>query len=528
MLKRVLGLFGWLGVALVFAAVAISFLRPEWQWYRMLALAGLVCTLLYVLSQWREIGREFSGRQARYGTLAVASILVVLGILAAINYLAARHNKRWDFTAAGQYTLSDQTTKFLKSLERPVLATVFAREEDFQRFRTRMEQYQYEAGDKLKVEYIDPVKRPAMAEKLGENGTLGTIILEYDGRVQRVTSDSEQDLTNGLIKVVQGAQPKVFFVQGHGERDTTGTDQASFSGISEALTGDNFAVEKLVLLQQAIPDDAKVLVIAGPVSDFAQPEIDSLKAYLAKGGKLFVLLDPPQKADAPPLANLFALLKEWSIEPGTNAVLDPFSRLRGAEADVPVAAPPYPYHAITANFRMLTAYPYARSVKPAETPAEGRTPTSFIQSGPSSWAETDLKTLTTRGEAKPDLDGGDIKGPVSMGVAVSAPASEGTPPPANDSGEQPASKPETRIVVIGDSDFASNAILNAFGNRDMFLNVMNWLAQQENLIAVRPRDPEDRRITVSAGQDRLIFWFSVIVMPALILLAGVQAWWRRR
>ena len=128
MLKRALGLLGWLGVALVLAAVAISQLRPEWQWYRQLAIGGLVCTLLYVLSQWREIAREFSGRQARFGTLATASVLVVLGILAAINYLAARNNKRWDLTAGGQYTLSDQTKKMLHSLDKPVRVTVFARE----------------------------------------------------------------------------------------------------------------------------------------------------------------------------------------------------------------------------------------------------------------------------------------------------------------------------------------------------------------------------------------------------------------
>ena len=218
MLKRILGLLGWLGVALVFAAVAISQLRPEWQWYRTLALAGLVCTLLYVLSQWREIAREFSGRQARFGTLALASILVVLGILAAINYLASRHNKRWDLTAAHQYTLSDQTKKVLQGLTKPVRATVFARTEDFGRFRTRLEEYQY-VSKQLQVEYVDPEKRPALAERLKENA-LGTIVFEYDGRVQRVTSDAEQDITNGLIKVIQGQQHKVYFVQGHGEHDT--------------------------------------------------------------------------------------------------------------------------------------------------------------------------------------------------------------------------------------------------------------------------------------------------------------------
>jgi ABC-type uncharacterized transport system involved in gliding motility auxiliary subunit len=372
------------------------------------------------------------------------------------------------------------------------------------------------------VEYVDPERNPSAAEKLNEN-TLGTIVLEYDGRVQRVTSMTEQELTNGIIKVVQGEQHKVYFLQGHGERDTNGSDGRGFGAIAQALTTDNFAADKLVLLQQEIPADAKVIVIAGPTSDLLQPEIDRLKAYLVKGGKLLVLVDPPQKADAPPLTNLLSLLKEWSIEVGTNAVLDPLSRLRGAEADVPVAAPPYPYHPITATFRTLTAFPYARSVKPVEGAANGRTATTFIQSGPGSWAETDLKTLTTRGEAQPDLENGDIQGPVSMAVAVSAPANEGTPPAAGESTEETPNKPETRIVVVGDSDFAANAVLNMGGNRDMFLNIVNWLAQQEDLIAVRARDPEDRRITVTAGQDRMIFWFAVLLMPGLILLAGVQA-----
>lgn len=526
MLKRVLALFGWLGVALVFAAVAIRFLRPEWQWYRALALAGLVCTLLYVLSQWREIAREFSGRQARFGTLAVASAAVVLAILVAINYLASRYNKRWDLTAASQYTLSEQTKRVLQSLERPLQATVFARTEEFERFRTRLEQYQYET-QQLKVEYVDPIKRPSLAEKLKEN-TLGTIVLEYDGRVQRVTSDSEQDLTNGIVKVVQGDQHKVYFLQGHGERDISGSDPPGFSGIADALRNDNFTAERLVLLQQEIPADARLIVMAGPTSDLLQPEIDRVKAYLAKGGKLLVMLDPPPKADAPPLTGLEALLKEWAIEPGRNAVLDPLSRLRGAEADIPVAAPPYPHHPITANFRMLTAYPYARSVKPIEGGAGGRTPTSFVQSGPASWAESDLATLTTHGKASPDPEAGDVQGPISLAVAVSAPASEGTPPADGAKPEDAADKPETRVVVIGDSDFASNAVLNMGGNRDLFLNMANWLVQQENMIAVRPRDPEDRRITLSAGQDTMIFWFVVVIMPGLILLAGVHAWWRRR
>jgi gliding motility-associatede transport system auxiliary component len=525
MLKRILGLLGWLGVALVFAAFAIRNLRPEWSWQPWM-ITGLVCVLLYTLSQWRDIVRDFSGRQARYGSLAFASVAVVLGILVALNYLGQRHNKRWDLTAAGQWTLSDQTKKVLAGLTKPVRVTVFARTEDFDRFRTRLEEYQYQTKQ-LQVEYVDPEKRPSMAERLKENA-LGTIVLEYDGRVQRVTSDSEQDLTNGLIKVLQTTQPKVYFVTGHGERDISGSDGAGYAGITEELKGDNFVTEALTLLQQDIPADAAVVVLAGPKSDLLEPEVAKLKTYLAKAGKLLVMVDPPQRADAPPQANLLALLKDWSVDVGTNAVLDPMSQLRGAQADVPVAAPPYPFHQITSTFRLLTAYPYARSVKPLEGAPAGRTVTSIITSGRNSWAESDLLMLTTKGQAKPEFDKGDVQGPISLAVAVSAPATEGTPPPANPDGGDTPNKPETRLVVVGDSDFATNSVAGMGGNRDMFLNMVNWLAQQENLISVRARNPADRRVTVTAGQDRMIYWFSLFILPALIFLAGVQAWWRRR
>jgi ABC-type uncharacterized transport system involved in gliding motility auxiliary subunit len=526
MLKRILGLLGWLGVALVFAAVAMRNLRPEWGWWYTLAIAGLVCVLLYVLSQWREIVRDFSGRQARYGSLALASIAVVLGILIAINYLGQRHNRRWDLTAASQWTLSDQTKKVLAGITKPVRVTVFARTEDFDRFRQRLDEYTYQSKQ-LQVEYIDPEKRPSMAERLKDNA-LGTVVLEYEGRVQRVTSEAEQDLTNGLIKVLQGSQPKIYFIQGHGERDINGSDGGGYGGISGELKGDNFLTESFVLLQQDIPADAAVVVLAGPKSDLLEPEVAKLKAYLAKGGKLLVLVDPPQKADAPPFTNLLGLLREWSVDVGTNAVLDPMSQLRGTQADVPVAAQ-YPYHQITNTFRLLTAYPFSRSVKPVEGGAGGRSAVTIIQSGNNSWAESDLQTLTTKGEARPEFDKGDVKGPISLAVAVSSPVGgETPPPPAPDGQDANPNKPETRLVVVGDSDFAANSVAGMGGNRDMFLNMVNWLAQQENLISVRPRNPADRRITLTGGQDRMIFWFAMVILPGLIFLAGVQAWWRRR
>jgi ABC-type uncharacterized transport system involved in gliding motility auxiliary subunit len=529
MLKRILGLLGWLGVALVFAAVAIRFLKPEYQeYYNGLAIGGLVCTLLYILSQWREIGQSFSGRQARFGTLAAASVLVVLGILVAINYLSTRYNKRWDLTAARQFSLSDQTKKVLQDLKEPVAVRVFALTEEWPRFRDRLDEYAYQSKQ-LQVEYIDPEKRPGMAQQYGV--TTSTVVFDYKGRSEKVSGTGEQELTNGLIKVIQGRQPKVYFTQGHGEKDTANSDRsAGYSGIAAALTSDNFLVDKIVLAQVTeVPADADILVIAGPKTDFFGPEIDILKAYLARGGKIMVMLDPVLTAGQPPTTGLIALLKDWAIDAGNDVVLDVsgMGRLIGTDESVPVVVT-YPAHAITENFKLLTAYPLARSVSPVEGGVNGRNAQKLIESSARSWAETDLKGLTSKQPSK--MDDTDKKGPVSLGAAVSGPATSAPPAPPKDPAKpEDAPKPvEARIVAFGDSDFASNAALGVQGNRDLFLNATNWLAQQENLISIRAKDPEDRRITLTADQERRIFYLTVLIVPGLILLAGVQTWWRRR
>jgi ABC-type uncharacterized transport system involved in gliding motility auxiliary subunit len=529
MLKRILGLLGWLGVILVCASAALRWLPGVERWQNLvapLAIAGLVCTLLYILSQWREVVRSFSGREARFGSLAAASILVVLAILVGINYIASRQNKRWDWTAAKQFTLSDQTKKVLQGLQRPVVIRVFDRADNFDRFRARLDEYRY-VSNKVSVEYIDVERRPALANQY-QVQSLGTVVFEYDGRTERVTSDGEQELTNGLIKVVQGKQNKVYFVQGHGEKTSDGSDRDGYSTIASALTSDNFANDKLVLAQQKeVPADATVLIIAGPTADFLAPEIDMLKAYLARAGKLLVLLDPPEKPGGPDLTNLIGFVKEWGIDPGLNVVVDAsgVGQMIGTGPEVPIAAK-YNPHPITERFNLLTAYSLARSVSAMQGGANNRFPQNLVETSPSSWAETDIKELMTSGRVQRETDKGDIAGPVSLAAAVSAPveaqASSAKPEPAD------APKPESRLVVFGDSDFASNRWLGISGNRDLFLNSVNWLAQQENLISIRPKDPEDRRITLSADQDRRIFWLTVFIIPGLILLAGVQAWWRRR
>lgn len=526
MINRILSLIGWLGTALVFAAVAIRFLHPGWEQYAYyMAWAGLVCVLAYSLGQWREIAAAFSGRQARYGTLAGVSVLVVLGILVAINYIGTRQNKRWDLTTNKQFSLSDQTRTVLQRLDAPLHITVFAQEPEFPRYQDKLKEYEY-VSKKVSTEYVDPDKKPAVARQ--NNVTqYGTVVFSYKGRTERATNDTEQDLTNAVIKVVTGQQKKIYFTSGHGEKDTTSSERDGYNTIGTALGRENYTVEKLVLAQQGdVPADASVVIVAGPKTDFFPNEIDALKKYLTRDGKLMLMIDPPDKPDSAPASNLIALAHDWGMQVGNDIVVDVsgMGRLIGTDASVPVAAS-YPSHPITQRFNLLTAFPLARSVTPATGGVNGHIAQSFVETSPRSWAESDIKGLLTSGQVSLDESKGDKKGPVSIAAAVNAAVTSAQPAPADN---PDAPKPETRVVVIGDSDFAANAGLGIQGNRDLFMNIVGWLSQQENLISIRPKEPDDRRVTLTATQQSNIAWLSIIIIPLCIFGAGIATWWRRR
>ena len=523
MVNRILSLIGWLGTALVFIAAAIKFGFPAKEQYAFyLAWAGLVCVLAYTLGQWREIAKVFSGRQARYGTLTGTSVLVVLGILVAINYIGAKQNKRWDLTASKQFSLSDQTKNVILKLDSPMQILVFAQETDFPTFRDKLKEYAY-ISKNISTDTSIPTRSATVAQE-NQVQQYGTIVFKYKGRTERVTSSTEQDITNGIIKVVSGTQKKVYFTQGHGEKDTASSERDGYATIAGALGRENYTVDKVVLAQTgAVPDDAAVLVIAGPRTDFFPNEIDALKKYLAKSGKLLLEIDPPEKADTPPFVNLISVAHEWGMQVGTDVVVDAsgMGRLIGTDESVPVAAN-YPQHPITARFNYLTAYPLARSVVPITGGVDNHTAQSFIETSPKSWGETDLKSLMTTGKVAFD-EGKDLKGPVSIAAAASAAAASDAPKIEAD-----APKAETRVAVIGDSDFASNSVIGIQGNRDMFMNTIGWLSQQENLIAIRPKEADDRRVTMTATQQSNVMWLSLLVIPACIFGSGVYTWWRRR
>ena len=523
MLQRILGILGWIGTALVLAAAAIRFIRPEWATYSMWAAwAGLGLVVLYTLGQWREIVHYFRHRQARYGAIATVGVLVALAIVVAVNYLAARQNKRWDLTASRQNSLAEQTVKVLQSLDAPLKFTVFDQQTNFDRFRTRLDAYAY-ASPQVSVEYIDPDMKPVVAREAGIEA-YGTVIVDYKGKKERVTSDTEQDLTNAVIKAMSTMERKVYFLQGHGEREPNKTERDGYSAVSGSLRRDNYMVERLVLAQmKEVPDDATVVLIAGPTSDILPAEAEALKRYLARGGKLMVMLDPPIGANAAPMPNLEGIISEWGITPGDNVVVD----ISGATNDPSIAvAATYPMHAITERFATLTIYPLARGIEPVEGGTNGRVAQRIVETTRGSWAESDLASLSGDAGVSMDEASGDKPGPIALGVAVSAPvegATASTPPATGET-----LKPETRVVVFGDSDFPSNAYGGVPGNVNLFANAINWLAQQESLIAIRPTEAADRRVTMTPSQQTMALITSIFVVPGLVFAAGIFTWWRRR
>src|SRR5262245_60524612 len=415
MIKNILNIVGWVGTALVVAAVGLRFaiwagvsgVNPMWDRYAFYgALAGLACVVLYTLGQWREIADYFRRRNARYGAIASVSVLVFLAILVALNYLSFRQNKRWDLTKNKQYTLSDQTVKLLQNLDSPVKFLVFDRADSFDRFRISLEQYKYQWPRRLDVQDIDA---------------------------------------------------------------------------------------------------------------------DMLQRFLAKGGHVMVLVDPPdEKAQATPVIDAF--LKDWDFQADKDIVVDAsgMGQLIGTDASVPIVAS-YPSHPITERFNLITAFPLARSITPILPASKGRAAVPIIQTSARSWAETDMNQLKS-GRVELNADKGDKAGPVTIG-AVTATNATDAPKDASKPDQRP---PESRFVTIGDSDFAANYAIRIQGNQDLFLNTINWLAQQENLISIRPKAPSDSRLTITQRQATAVLWMSLLAIPALVFGTGVYTWWRKR
>ncbi len=520
-MKKLSSIAGWLTLATGLTALFVYIVLPDLK-NISLSLA-VICFLNGIFFVWVEgpnIRKNLSSRSALYGANTLFLTLVFLGVLIFINLIAFRHKHSLDFTEGGYFTLAPQTKKFISNIPREVKLTAFFQTESPEKvaFANLIAGYLQDT-DKIKLQYVDPDKNPAVTKQYGVT-TYGTVTLESGTKELKVQNTTEENITNALLKVSRDEQKVIYFLEGHGESQILNTENEGYPTVKKNLEQDGFIVKPLLLLQSgAIPKDASVLVIPGPKKEIQDEEKEIIAGYLNSGGSVFMLIDPKSSS------GMEGFLKNWGIELGDNIVIDPMSKLFGGDFAAPVVNQ-YTKHEITRDFVLATIFPIIGSVRAIS--AEGITTTELLKTSDNSWAESNFNSGTVSYD-----EGVDVKGPVPVSAIaiknlddVSADHSETHQENNTSKDIKPARK--ATLLVIGDSDFPNNRYTNFSGNGDFFLNSISWLAEEENLISLRPKERKNTPIQMTQSLGSAIFITGIILFPGLIALIGFRTWWRRR
>jgi ABC-type uncharacterized transport system involved in gliding motility auxiliary subunit len=517
-------LLGALGlVALLFALISLVLLLVSggsWLWFLGNLALGLVLLAIAVLTSLDELlARARSGearRVGKYGTSAIASTLLGIAILGLLGYLAEQNSVRFDWSEAKVHSLSDQSQKVLQGLDRDVEVTALYSAVEQPTVRPLLERYAY-ASPRFKVSWADPTARPDLVEKLGaaRDQLAGGLVHVKIGEESTFVDDvDEERLTNAVVKLTRTAVKRVYFLEGHNERPVAGDEagqEGGFGRAADALRNENYQVETLVLATKGeVPDDAHVVVIAGATRTFLPQEHAALQRYLERGGSLLVMIDPMAKTD------LYEDLHRWGVRPGDDYVIDQVQGIFGRAA-TPVADR-YADHPITRDLREVTLFHLVRSVR-ADADAQARFQ-EIVLTGESSWAETSL-------DGRPSFGGADVRGPVPVAVAGTPAVGDGAASAADAAAEE-GEKKTARLVVFGDSDFATNELIDAYRNRDLFLNSVNWLLGDVEAISIRPNQSRASRFQLTSEQFQNLRALSLFVLPELLAALGAVAWWTRR
>jgi ABC-type uncharacterized transport system involved in gliding motility auxiliary subunit len=479
-------------------------------------------TLLLGVLERKSLSRILKTRSAAHGANSLILAGIFLSILVFINLIAFRHNQQFDFTESGFYTLSPQTKKVIASLPREVRLTAFFQIDSPEKklFQDRMQSI-LESSDKINLSFIDPDKNPAITKQYGIT-TYGTVVFESGKKESKIRDPNEANLINAILKVTKDEQKVIRFLEGHGEKRIDDFENQGYSTVKAALEKDGFKVEKSLLLKSGeIPSDTELLVIPGPEKPILPEEQKLIQEYLNGGGSVLLLVDPQSKA------GMEGFLKQWGIDTPDSFVIDPMSKLFGGDYAAPVVSQ-YVAHEITRDFALPTIFPLLRTVTAIKN-TEADT-TEFLLTGANSWGEKNLDDLK---DGKSQFDeNSDIKGPVAVAVVSTREIpTEGITEPQNNNKKDPTTKQtnikKAHLTVIGDSDFAGNQYFNFSGNGDLFLNVASFLAEEENLISIRPKERKNSPLSLTSDQGIFILMFGLLT-PSFVIFIGVRTWWRRR
>ena len=433
--------------------------------------------------------------------------LIGIAIIVLVNWFVNRHDKRWDLTPNQEYSLSPQSKKLLKGLKQNVTIYAFDRKDAFSRRRDLLGEYE-SASSHVAVRYVDPDRQPALAKQFGIQ-SYGTIEVVSGTRHFQAQSTDEEGVTNALIRVLMG-EKTIYFMQGHGERRIEVSSRDGFQNLKKELNNESYQVKTLMLLQKnEIPPNCEVLVIAGPQHDYLPPEIDTISKYLEDGGRALIMLDPGVK-----LPNLQKMLAGWGVTVRNDLVVDlnPVARLFGTTPTMPLIIK-YGTNPIVAPLdRTATLFPMSRSLVISKDAKGGSSPEMLCETSGDSFGVEGFNPNVREVSYRP---GKDIKGPLTVAVADTLSSKDGK-------------KGQGRVVITGTSLLGANAYLGFQGNKDLVMNMVNWLSAEESLISIRPKSHEHQTLDMNQNQMRRLLYLGVFGVPVVIILIGAGVWWRRR
>jgi ABC-type uncharacterized transport system involved in gliding motility auxiliary subunit len=513
-MKKYLQKLDTLGLLLLVVAVMLHWVSNTWEkWNLAILIAGGVLVIVGVVANYRQILTSFGKRSTKYAGNYALSLVLVIALVMGLNYIGQRHVKRWDTTGSGQYSLASQTTQVLSKLNKDLHIRAFVKRGDNTQLKELLTEYRT-VSSHVHFELIDPDRQPDLANRYDVK-MYGTVVVSQGDRSEKIESRSEeiqeQDLTNAIIKVGRSEVKKVYFIEGHDEKDPSSEEKTGYALAKKALEEQGYKVGTVNLASEGkVPNDAKVLIEAGPRNEPLPQELQFVNDFLNSGkGGLLVMVDPA------PSTSLQSFFKEWGVQADNDLVLDVsgFGRLLGANESIPLVRK-YESHKITDRFRAMTFFPLTRSIQPDKAPPGGITVEPLFKSDERSWGETNLK------KSPASFDPGqDLQGPLPLAVAVTKEIK-----PASDAG----SAIKARLVVVGTSNFPINSYFENQGNGNLFLNMVSWLAQDEDLISIRPKSHEDRRIMLSQSQLVILLLISIIVLPGIAVIIGIVVVVNRR
>jgi ABC-type uncharacterized transport system involved in gliding motility auxiliary subunit len=448
-----------------------------------------------------------SGRKILEGANVVVYTVIVIAILGLANWFVSGHDHSWDLTPNKKYSLSPQTVKMLKDLNQDVTIYVFDRERSFGERRDLLNLFS-SSSHRVKVRYVDVDRQPSLAREYAVR-TYGTIVVAAGGRHFEAQSDSEEAISNALIRLLKG-QRTACFIGGHGERDLDNTDRTGYSRLKKEFENENYLTKSVTLLQKMeIPSDCSMVIVAGPKNDYLPQEVDTIRKYMTAGGRAMFMLDPGVE-----LPELSKLLADWNVTVRNDLVIDenPLAQIFGTEPTMPLILKYGSSPIVQPISRQASLFPFTRSFAIGKESKPGVNVESVCDTSDASFGVADFNPNMHQVSFRA---GKDIKGPLTVALS-------GT---LSGEGEK---KAEGRIIALGTSILPANAFLGFQANRDLFMNMINWLSADVDLISVRPKPPESQHLMLTAAQMGKLLWLGVIGLPLLIVVAGPLVWWERR